>query len=124
MERVPSRKSHLDKLRRRLLVGGAVLVLIVAGVFYLTGGRYVSTDDAYVQAARVEVSSDVDGRVTAVEVKDNQLVHKGEPLFRLDGRPFRIAVQCHPERRESTPPAFERLFAFFVDACRGPAASR
>ncbi len=38
--------------------------------------------------------------------------------------PFRMAVQCHPERRESTPPAFERLFAFFVDACRGPAASR
>jgi putative glutamine amidotransferase len=38
--------------------------------------------------------------------------------------PFRAAVQCHPERTESTPPAFERLFAFFVDACRGPATSR
>ena len=38
--------------------------------------------------------------------------------------PFRMAVQCHPERTESTPQAFERLFAFFVDACRGPAASR
>jgi putative glutamine amidotransferase len=40
------------------------------------------------------------------------------------GGPFRIAVQCHPERTESTPRAFERLFAFFVDACRGPATSR
>ncbi len=38
--------------------------------------------------------------------------------------PFRMAVQCHPERTESTPPAFERLFGFFVDACRGPAAAR
>jgi putative glutamine amidotransferase len=38
--------------------------------------------------------------------------------------PFRMAVQCHPERAESTPKAFERLFAFFVDACRGPAAGR
>jgi len=38
--------------------------------------------------------------------------------------PFRVAVQCHPERRESTPAAFERLFAFFVDACRGPVAPR
>jgi putative glutamine amidotransferase len=38
--------------------------------------------------------------------------------------PFRMAVQCHPERTESTPRAFERLFAFFVDACRGPATSR
>jgi len=38
--------------------------------------------------------------------------------------PFRIAVQCHPERQESTPAAFERLFAFFVDACRGPVTER
>jgi putative glutamine amidotransferase len=38
--------------------------------------------------------------------------------------PFRMAVQCHPERTESTPRQFERLFAFFVDACRGPAAGR
>jgi putative glutamine amidotransferase len=38
--------------------------------------------------------------------------------------PFRAAVQCHPERTESTPAAFERLFAFFVDACRGPATVR
>jgi putative glutamine amidotransferase len=40
------------------------------------------------------------------------------------GGPFRMAVQCHPERTESTPRAFERLFAFFVDACRGPANRR
>lgn len=40
-----------------------------------------------------------------------------------DGR-FVMAVQCHPERTESTPPAFERLFGFFVDAARGPADRR
>lgn len=40
------------------------------------------------------------------------------------GDPFRMAVQSHPERTESTPRAFERLFAFFVDACRGPANRR
>ncbi len=33
---------------------------------------------------------------------------------------FVIGVQCHPERTESTPEAFERLFSVFVDACRGP----
>ena len=38
--------------------------------------------------------------------------------------PFRIAVQSHPERTESTPRQFERLFAFFVDACRGPLQGR
>lgn len=44
--------------------------------------------------------------------------------FEAPSGPFRMAVQCHPERTESTPAAFERLFAFFVDACRGPVAAR
>ncbi len=44
--------------------------------------------------------------------------------FEARSGPFRMAVQCHPERTESTPRSFERLFAFFVDACRGPAATR
>ena len=35
-----------------------------------------------------------------------------------------LAVQCHPERTESTPPAFDRVWRVFVDACRGPASNR
>jgi len=46
-----------------------------------------------------------------------------EALETRSGR-FVVGVQCHPERRESTPAAFERLFAVFVDACRGPASAR
>ncbi len=46
-----------------------------------------------------------------------------EGLEAADGR-FVIGVQCHPERSESTPPAFERLFAVFVDAARGPLSRR
>jgi putative glutamine amidotransferase len=51
---------------------------------------------------------------------DGELVE----AFESAGGPFRMAVQSHPERSESTPRAFERLFAFFVDACRGPATGR
>jgi putative glutamine amidotransferase len=40
-----------------------------------------------------------------------------------DGR-FLLGVQCHPERTESTPDSFERLWRFFVDACRGPISAR
>lgn len=46
-----------------------------------------------------------------------------EGLEAADGR-FVMAVQSHPERTESTPPAFERLFAVFVDAARGPVRAR
>jgi len=51
---------------------------------------------------------------------DGELVE----AFESTSGPFRMAVQCHPERSESTPRAFDRLFAFFVDACRGPATGR
>jgi putative glutamine amidotransferase len=51
---------------------------------------------------------------------DGELVE----AFESTSGPFRMAVQCHPERTESTPRAFEGLFAFFVAACRGPAAGR
>ncbi|MFL5778897.1 MAG: gamma-glutamyl-gamma-aminobutyrate hydrolase family protein, partial [Chloroflexota bacterium] len=46
-----------------------------------------------------------------------------EGLETRDGR-FVLGIQCHPERQDSTPRAFERLFAFFVDAARGSVASR
>jgi putative glutamine amidotransferase len=46
-----------------------------------------------------------------------------EGLEAADGR-FVFGLQCHPERSESTPPAFERLFSVFVDAARGPADRR
>jgi putative glutamine amidotransferase len=46
-----------------------------------------------------------------------------EGLETRDGR-FVLGIQCHPERTESTPKAFERLFGFFVDAARGPASRR
>jgi membrane fusion protein, multidrug efflux system len=69
-----------------------IIALLGLGVFWLMGANYESTTDAYVQAARVEISSNVAGRVTEVSVRDNQIVHRGQTLFRLDDAPFRIAV--------------------------------
>ncbi len=91
---IGQRKRPLaQRLRLPLMLGVPLLALIVAGYFYLVGGRYVSTDDAYVQAAQTEVSSNVAGRVAEVDVHDNQQVQKGTILFRLDDRPFRIALE-------------------------------
>jgi len=87
-----STQSSRGRLRLTLMLLGPAAVLAVAAYFYLSGGRFESTDDAYVQAARIAISADVAGRVKEVAVRDNQLVHKGEVLFRLDQAPFRIAV--------------------------------
>jgi membrane fusion protein (multidrug efflux system) len=89
--RRPSRPLR-QRLRLPLMLAGPIVVLLAAGWWYLTSGRYVSTDDAYVQAARTMVSADVSGRVVAVSVQDNQLVTQGQVLFRLDDRPYRIAI--------------------------------
>jgi len=80
------------RLRLPLLIGAPIIVLI-AGVFvYLTGGRYQSTDDAYVQSARVDVSANVAGRVLELPIHENQRVKQGDVLFRLDPAPIDTAV--------------------------------
>jgi len=85
-------RTRKSRLRQILLIGGPVLVALGALAFYLTTGRYVSTDDAYIQAARVQVSANISARVVEIDVHDNQTVKKGEVLFKLDRRPFEIGV--------------------------------
>src|SRR6202000_2999711 len=80
-------------LRRVLMFGGVAAVVVVSGTLWLTGGRYVSTDDAYVHAAKLMVSTDVSGLVKDVDVKEGQHVAKGQILFRLDPQPFQIALE-------------------------------
>ena len=82
-----------QRLRLPLMLAGPIVVLLVAAWWYLTSGRYVSTDDAYVQAARTMISADISGRVVAVAVRDNERVAKGQLLFQLDDQPYRIAVE-------------------------------
>jgi len=80
------------RLRRIAMIWGLALILAVALFFYLTGGRYVSSDDAYVHAAKLMVSTDVSGLVQDVDVHEGQQVKAGDVLFRLDPRPFQIAL--------------------------------
>jgi membrane fusion protein, multidrug efflux system len=82
-----------QRARLPLMVLGPVVVVALAAYFYVAGGRFQSTDDAYVMAARVAISSNVAGRVIELAVQDNQAVHRGDLLYRLDDAPFRIAVQ-------------------------------
>jgi membrane fusion protein, multidrug efflux system len=84
----PSKRKWL----RRSLFALLPLALVVGGYWYVTGGEVMSTDDAYVQADRVGISTDVSGIVQKVEVTDNQHVAAGQILYRLDPRQFQIAL--------------------------------
>jgi membrane fusion protein, multidrug efflux system len=89
--------DNVRKLRRRQRVRWGLfavlpIALLLGGYFYVTGGQVMSTDDAYVQAERVGISTDVSGIVQDVDVKDNQRVEVGQLLYRLDPRQFQIAL--------------------------------
>jgi membrane fusion protein (multidrug efflux system) len=74
------------------MIGGPVIVLAVVAWFIITGGRYQSTDDAYVQAERTPVSASISGRIVEVDVKENQKVSAGQVLFKLDSQPMANAL--------------------------------
>ena len=87
-------KENWISRRRNLLMYGVPFFLVgVSLAIYLTGGRYVSTDDAYIHAARVAVSADISGRVNEIPLRENQQVHQGDLLMKIDDRPFVIAEQ-------------------------------
>lgn len=88
----PSNGERLRRMRVPIMIGGCMLILLIAAYLYLASRRFESTDDAYVSAARVTISTNVPGRVVELFVRDNQKVKRGDVLFRLDDRPYQIAV--------------------------------
>ena len=88
--RYPSASRRM--LRVVLLALAPLVAALVGFYFYATGGRYVTTENAYVKSDKVAVSADVAGRVKEVVITDNQIVQPGDPLFRLDPEPFRIVL--------------------------------
>jgi membrane fusion protein (multidrug efflux system) len=78
----------------RLVIMLAVPVVLAAGgaYFWLTGGRYVETDNAYVQQNKISISADVAGRIASVAVADNQFVRAGDLLFTIDPQSYQIAL--------------------------------
>ena len=79
-------------LRRVLLTVGPVAVLIGAAYFYVSTGRIVSTDNAYVKSDIGVVAAQITGPIVEVTVRENQPVAQGDVLFKVDDTPFRVAL--------------------------------
>jgi membrane fusion protein, multidrug efflux system len=87
----PARKSGG---RWRLIVGAVVLIVLIAAVSYWFANRnYEDTDDAFIDGNAVQLSPKVSGTVVELHVTDNQVVHKGELLLRIDPRDYDVAVE-------------------------------
>ena len=77
--------------RRVLMIAGPLVLLAAAGGYWLMGGRYEETENAYLHQARIAVASSVPGRIDKVLVKDNQTVKAGDVLFQVDPVPYKLA---------------------------------
>jgi membrane fusion protein (multidrug efflux system) len=94
----PDQKTRNETRSRRSLLRPVLfallpIALVVGAYLYVTGGAVMETDNAYIQADTVAVSTDVSGMVQQVLVTDNQKVLNGDVLFKLDPKPYRFALE-------------------------------
>lgn len=97
--------------RPLLLVGVPALVLAVAGLFWLQGGRYATTENAFVKADIAQIASEVPGRIVEVRVRDHAMVAANEVLVRLDPEPYQLALAKADAEIDTARNAVEQLKA-------------
>jgi len=78
------RSAPRSRLRGPLLIAAPVVVAIGALAFYLNGGRFETTDNAELQTGLVGIAADVSGKVTEIDVHENEYVKADNVLFRID----------------------------------------
>ncbi|MEQ1616682.1 MAG: HlyD family secretion protein [Hyphomicrobiaceae bacterium] len=78
-------------MRAILLVAVPALVIIASLAMWLQGGRYASTENAFVRADIAQIASEVQGRVIAIAVREHAPVRAGDVLVRLDPAPYQLA---------------------------------
>ena len=101
-------------VRLFMLIGAPVAVIVVALLVYLNGGRYVTTDNAYVKGGLLPIATDVSGIVAGIEVRDNQHVRTGDVLFRLDDEPFRLKAAAAEAKMNVTRIEIENLHSLYL----------
>ncbi|MBC7480061.1 MAG: HlyD family secretion protein, partial [Pseudorhodobacter sp.] len=94
VQKAPAAPAPVVKKRRRWgLILSLPLVLLAGGAAYwVTGGRYESTENANMHQSRINIASDIGGRVIAVSVADSKMVTKGTVMFQVDPEPYRLAL--------------------------------
>jgi membrane fusion protein, multidrug efflux system len=85
-------RSVKERLRRPLMLALPIVLAVFGVAYHVAEEPYVSTDDAFVRAAKVTVNARVAGQAVEIAVRDNQHVRQGQVLFRIDPEPYQIAV--------------------------------
>jgi membrane fusion protein (multidrug efflux system) len=105
----PFARIRRKQLRTILLVALPALAALVGLGIYLSGGRYVSTDNAYVGAQKVLITPDIAGKILHVAVREGQHVNPGDELFSLDREPFSLALQQAKAKLDTARSNYDKL---------------
>lgn len=123
--RPASRGRRRIRLVRWSLMSSGVVVVIAGGLLYwLTGGRYATTEDAYIRADELSLSTDVSGIVADIPVHDGEAVKQGQVLFRIDPVKFQNALHRAEANLAQTRLNLEGMQADYQSALREAAAMR
>ncbi len=106
-----ARKTGVSRTRLRmiLLVAVPAAAVVLGAAFYLIGGRYISTDNAYVGAQKVLITPDISGKITHVAVIEGQYVKPGDELFTLDPQPYRLSLDAAKGKLDAARSDFDKL---------------
>jgi membrane fusion protein (multidrug efflux system) len=110
----PAPNGGRKRLRMILLVVLPLVALVAGGIFYLSGGRYIETDNAYVGAQKVLITPDVSGKIVHVAIREGQHVSPGDEMFTLDREPFALAVDAAEAKLAAARTDFEKLKATYT----------
>lgn len=90
-----------ERLRGPLLLAVPIALAAFGVTEYLAEEPYISTNDAFVRAAKVTVNARVAGQAVEIAVHDNEQVRQGQVLFRIDPEPYQIAIDQAEARLSS-----------------------
>jgi membrane fusion protein (multidrug efflux system) len=107
------RRGIKERLRRPLMLAVPILLAAFGAAYYLAEEPYVSTNDAFVRAAKVTLNARVAGQVVEIAVRDNQPVRLGQVLVQIDPEPYQIAVDMAEARLASARLQIDRLKATY-----------
>jgi membrane fusion protein, multidrug efflux system len=107
------RRTVRERLRRPLLLAVPIVLAVFGVAGYFVEEPYISTNDAFVRAAKITVNARVAGQAVEIAVRDNERVRQGQVLFQIDPEPYQIAVDQAEARLGSARLQIEGLKATY-----------
>jgi membrane fusion protein (multidrug efflux system) len=113
VSQAPAPRDRRKRMRTILLVVLPVIALVGIGFFYMTGGRYIETDNAYVGAQKVLITPEISGKVVHVAVREGQHVKPGDELFTLDKTPYELKLNAAKGKLAAARSAYDKLMTSY-----------